>query len=306
VIGEEARKELSERMEDRVRFDAAMSRHTSLRIGGKADAVATPKDTAEVEALIQICSQHGIAHTVLGNGFNALVLDGGIEGVVILMNKLRELEQETPTKLRAQAGVSHASLMNFCVKHGCGGLEFGAGIPGTVGGWIAMNAGIGVREAKDVVLEIEIVSPPGLERTRITRGNLDFSYRALRGLPSGSVIVSGLLSVAPAEPQAVKKEVQRVLSLRSGSQPLDIPSCGSVFKNPEGDFAGRLIEAAGLKGAREGGAQISPVHANFIANTGGAHASDVLALIERARESVFESSGIRLETEVKILGREVS
>jgi UDP-N-acetylmuramate dehydrogenase len=304
VIRPEAKADLIEVFGDRARFDAPMSRHTSLRIGGPADALVIPETVSEIEELLRLCARHEMPHCVLGNGFNTLVLDCGIEGVVLLLNKLRGVEPEGPSKLRVQAGVSHASLMNYCVQNGLSGLEFGAGIPGTIGGWIAMNAGIGSREVKDVVLGVEVVTPPEGVRNCFRREELDFSYRALRGLTAGSVIISGLFSVSPAESPAVKKEVQRMLSLRSGSQPLDVPSCGSVFKNPEADFAGRLIEAAGLKGSRAGGAQISDVHANFIVNTGGAQASDVRELIERARECVFESEGIQLETEVRILGRE--
>jgi UDP-N-acetylmuramate dehydrogenase len=259
-----------------------------------------------VGLLLQICHRHAIPHTVLGNGFNILVLDGGIEGVVLLTNKLRLLEERPASRLRAEAGVSHASIMRLCGQKGLSGLEFAAGIPGTVGGWIAMNAGIGVREAKDVVLEVEIVSPTGRKRSHLGRDALHFSYRALRGLAPGSVIVSALLAVELSEPEAVKNEIKRLLAKRADSQPLDIPSCGSVFKNPAGDYAGRLIEAAGLKGTTEGGAQISPVHANFIANTGGATAVDVLALIRRAQEKVEEQSGIQLQPEVRILGREAA
>ena len=291
---------------DRVAFDVPMSRHTSLRIGGLADAVAAPANPVETAALLRECHRFGLPHTVLGNGFNTLVLDGGIEGVALLTNKLRRLEERPGGGLRAEAGVSHASLMRLCTQKGLSGLEFGAGIPGTVGGWIAMNAGIGSREAKDVVLEVEVVSPTGRKRSHLGRDALNFSYRSLRGLASGSVIVSALLAVELAEPDAVKREVKRLLAERAGSQPLDIPTCGSVFKNPAGDFAGRLIEAAGLKGAVHGGAQISTVHANFIANTGGAKAADVLALIQQAQRQVELRTGIRLQPEVRILGREAA
>ncbi|MCP4035803.1 MAG: UDP-N-acetylmuramate dehydrogenase [bacterium] len=289
---------------ENIRFDAPMSRHTSLRVGGLADAVATPASAGEIERLLRTCHRFCVPHTVLGNGFNTLVRDGGIEGVVILTGKLRRLEERPEQSLRAEAGVSHASIMRLCTQNGLAGLEFGAGIPGTVGGWIAMNAGIGSREARDVVQSIEVVSPKGRKRSHLGRDSLHFSYRALRGLAPGSVIVSALLAVELAKPETVKEEVRRLLAKRAGSQPLDVPSCGSVFKNPVGDFAGRLIEAAGLKGKKHGGAQISPVHANFIANTGGASASDVLALIREAQSTVKETSGIELQTEVRILGRE--
>ena len=302
----EARNELTALLGDRVRFDVPMSRHTSLRIGGAADAVVEPTNAHEIAALLGACRRHGLPHTILGNGFNTLVLDGGIEGVVFLMKKLRQLEERPGGSLRAGAGVSHASLMKLCSEKGLAGLEFGAGIPGTIGGWVAMNAGIGPREAKDVVLNVEVVSPTGRKRSHIGRDTLQFSYRALRGLAPGSVIVSALLAVELPDPEVVKEEIKRMLDKRAGSQPLDVPSCGSVFKNPTGDFAGRLIEEAGLKGTVHGGAQISPVHANFIANTGGAKATDVLALIREAQKIVKQRSGIDLQPEVRILGREAA
>jgi UDP-N-acetylmuramate dehydrogenase len=301
-----AREALTQLLEDRIDFDVPMSRHTSLRIGGRADAVAAPLTATEIAALLRLCHHHRLPHSVLGNGFNTLVLDGGIEGVAILTNKLRSLEERPGGGLRAQAGVSHASLMRLCSQKGLSGLEFGAGIPGTVGGWIAMNAGIGSREAKDVVLEVEVVSPTGRKRSHLGRDALHFSYRSLRGLAAGSVIVSALLAVELADPAVVKSEIKRLLAARAGTQPLDVPTCGSVFKNPEGDFAGRLIEAAGLKGAVHGGAQISNVHANFIANTGGAKAADVLALIREAQQQVKLKTGVELQPEVRILGREAA
>jgi UDP-N-acetylmuramate dehydrogenase len=193
--------------------------------------------------------------------------------------------------------------VNFCVERGLAGLEFGAGIPGTLGGWLAMNAGIPEREIGDAVREIEVMSPTGEKTRRLARGSLEFRYRALRGLAPGSVIVSALLDVAAADAGVVRAEVARLLAKRAASQPLDVPSCGSVFKNPPGDYAGRLIEAAGLKGERVGDAEISPVHANFIANRGRARAADVLALVEMARERVAKEFGIELEPEVRILGR---
>jgi UDP-N-acetylmuramate dehydrogenase len=302
----EARAALTQVLGERINFDVPMSRHTSLRIGGVADAVAAPASAIETGALLRACHLHRLPHTVLGNGFNTLVLDGGIEGVAVLTHKLRSLEERPGGSVRAQAGVSHASLMRLCTRKGLSGLEFGAGIPGTVGGWIAMNAGIGSREVKDVVLEVEVVSPTGRKRSHLGRDALRFSYRSLRGLASGSVIVSALLAVELADPDAVKVEIKRLLAKRAGSQPLDVPTCGSVFKNPAGDFAGRLIEAVGLKGKTHGGAQISTVHANFIANKGGAKAADVLALIREAQERVKAKTGVQLQPEVRILGREAA
>lgn len=303
MIDAAARKDLEATLEDRIAFDAPMSRYTSLRIGGPADALATPADRAELAQLLAICARHDLPRTVVGSGFNVLVRDGGIEGVVIVLKKLRAIEERPGPSIQAEAGVSHSQITRLCSERGLSGLEFAAGIPGSVGGWVAMNAGIGPREMQHVVREIAIVPADGGAERTLLREELDFRYRGLHGLPGGAVLVATLFEVTPSTPEDVKAEVDRLLKGRAASQPLNVPSCGSVFRNPSGDFAGRLIEAAGLKGERMGGAQISPVHANFIANTGGATAQDVLALIDHARKRVRESAGIELETEVKIMGR---
>jgi UDP-N-acetylmuramate dehydrogenase len=303
VIAKAVRTRLEELLGDRVRFDAPLSRHTSLRVGGPADALATPAHRGELAALLQLARECRLPHRFLGKGFNTLVLDEGLDGLVIQLSRFRRLEERPGGLLRAEAGVSHSQLTRLCVECGLAGLEFGAGIPGTVGGWLAMNAGIGVREAKDVVREVEVMSPSGRRITHVGRDALHFGYRALRGLAPGSAILSALLAVVPADPAQVRAEVARLLGRRAATQPLDLPSCGSVFKNPPRDFAGRLIEAAGLKGERIGGAEISSVHANFIVNRGRATAADVVALIALARERVLATSGIHLEPEVRILGR---
>jgi len=298
-----ARSDLEAVLGDRVRFGVLLSRHTALRIGGAADAVAAPADRAEMAELLGICRRHRIEHAVLGSGFNALVRDGGFAGVVIRMNLWRRIEERPGGGLRAEAGVSHSQLTNFCVEHGLSGLEFGCGIPGTIGGWITMNAGVPGREVADVVREVEVMSPTGSGIRHLAREELHFTYRALRGLAAGSVILSALFAVEPAERDAIKSAVEALLAARAASQPLHLPSCGSVFKNPAGDFAGRLIESVGLKGHQIGKAQISPMHANFITNLGGATAADVQALIDEAQKQVFDATGIRLVPEVRIMGR---
>ena len=302
MIRRELRETLVDLMGDRIRFDVPMASCISLRVGGPTDAVAAPADRVELADLLTICARQRIRHNVLGSGFNTLVTDDRIPGVVIRLSKLRRLEERPGKLLRAEAGVSHSQISRFCVARGFAGLEFGAGIPGTLGGWLVMNAGIPEREVKDVVREIEVMSPTGKRISHLGRGALRFAYRALRGLAPGSVILSALLGIEISTRESVRNEVDRMLAKRAGTQPLNVPSCGSVFKNPPGDFAGRLIESVGLKGHRIGGAQISPVHANFIANTGNASAADVLALIEKARALVRERTGLRLETEVHMLG----
>lgn len=303
MIAASARAALAQVLGERVCFDAPMARHTSLRVGGPADAHATPADREQLASLLRLCAEHGLPHRVLGHGFNTLVLDGGIEGVVIQLSRFRLLEERPAQRLRVEAGVSHSQLTRFCIQRGLSGLEFGAGIPGTIGGWLAMNAGIAEREIGDATCELEVMSPTGAGTRRLPRERLEFRYRGLRGLAPGSVIVSGLLQVVPADPAVVRTEVRRLLAKRAATQPLHLPSCGSVFKNPPGDYAGRLIEASGLKGARVGDAEISELHANFIANRGRARAADVLALIERTREQVAREFGVELEPEVHILGR---
>ena len=278
MIGSVAKDALEAALGPAIAFDVAMSKHTSLRIGGPADALSLPTDREQLRSLLQLCQQYGLPHSVIGSGFNLLVEDAGIAGVVINLKKIRRLEQRAEGLIFAEAGISHATLTRFCVDRGLSGLEFAAGIPGTVGGWLRMNAGIPDREQKDVIREIEIVSANGQEETVLPIEELDFTYRALRGLPKGAIIVSGLFQLHPSSKEAVQTEVRRLLDRRGQTQPLDIPSCGSVFRNPEGDHAGRLIEAVGLRGERIGGAEVSTVHANFITNQGGATAEDVLAL----------------------------
>ncbi|MBY0401645.1 UDP-N-acetylmuramate dehydrogenase [Myxococcota bacterium] len=306
MIGRDAREALVRCLAERVEFDVPLSRHTSLRIGGPADALATPADRADLARLLAVCNEHALPVSVLGGGFNVLVREGGLRGVVLRLRKLRRIEQRGPDLVEVEAGASHATITRFCTQRGLAGLEFAAGIPGSLGGWLAMNAGIGVREMKDVVREIDVLDRKGQTTTTLPRAALDFRYRELAGLEAGSVIVAARLEVAPSTPARVAAEVDRLLEQRHRTQPIDQPSCGSVFRNPPGDFAGRLIEAAGLKGSRAGAAEISTVHANFIVNHGDATASDVLCLIERARDLVLARTGIRLETEVKILGAAAS
>jgi UDP-N-acetylmuramate dehydrogenase len=302
MIKDAARRALQTCLDDRIEFDAPLARHTSLRIGGPADAIATPADRAQLRELLAICEEHALPTMVLGGGFNVLVREGGIRGVVFRLKKLRRIERSGPNLISVEAGASHATITRYCVEHALTGLEFGAGIPGTLGGWIAMNAGIGVREMKDVVFDIDVLDRTGRHLRKLAHDQLDFRYRGLRGLEPGSVIVAARLQIEESERAKVQSEVDRLLAHRQASQPIDIPSCGSVFRNPPGHFAGQLIEAAGLKGEREGAAEISSVHANFIVNHGGATASDVIRLIERARARVAEETGTRLETEVKLLG----
>ena len=303
MIVRSVRVDLENALGDGIRFDVPMARCTSLRIGGPADALAKPAHRGELARLLEVCAKHRVPHTMIGAGFNTLAGDARIEGVVIQLSGLRRLEERPGGRLRAEAGVSHGQVTNFCSQRGLSGLEFTAGIPGTVGGWLAMNAGVPGREMRDVVREVEVMSPTGAQVRHLPCERLRFVYRSLRGLAPGSILVSALFEVTVRDPEAVAGQVKRYLAKRAGTQPLDVPTCGSVFKNPPGDFAGRLIESVGLKGHRIGGAEISRVHANFISNLGGATAADVLALMDEAQGAVRKTTGRRLVPEVRMLGR---
>lgn len=303
MIGAEARRALEKAVPGGVRFDAETARLTSLRVGGPADALAAPASRGELAALLAACREQALPVRVIGRGFNTLVRDEGVEGVVLQLPRLRALGAEGDgSRVRAEASVTHTTLTRFCRERGLAGLEFAAGIPGSVGGWVAMNAGVPGREMKDVVLEAEVLTASGEART-LAGDELGFAYRQCAGLPPGSVVVSALFGLSPSTPEAVGREVDELLAQRAERQPLDVPSCGSVFKNPPGGHAGALIDAAGLKGHCVGAAEISTTHANFIVNRGGASAADVLALVELARKTVREHTGVELETEVKVWGR---
>lgn len=302
MIAAAARAALTEQLAERVRFDAPVGRYTSLGVGGPADALATPESQDEVAALVALCAEHDVPLTALGGGFNTLVLDGGLDGVVFRTNRLRAFTLDDDGVLCAEAGVSHSQITRLCVERALHGLEFGAGIPGSVGGWVAMNAGVPEHEVGARIVDITVATPrDGL--VVIPRAALRFVYRGVLGMPAGGVVVAARFQLEAGDRESIRASIDRHLAHRRATQPIDLPSCGSVFKNPAGEHAGRLIELAGLKGARCGGAQISSVHANFIVNNGSATAADVLALIRRAQDTVRERSGIELVPEVRIVGR---
>jgi UDP-N-acetylmuramate dehydrogenase len=276
---------------------------TSLRVGGPADALVRVETREELEQVVLWCHRRGVPLLVLGGGFNLLVRDGGVRGVVLRLAGLRGIALEPNGEIRAEAGATHSQVTRFAAENGRSGLEFAVGIPGTVGGWIAMNAGTRQREMKDVVTAVELFDPAAARAVTLARGQLSFHYRKTE-LPAGALVLAARFATTADAPEAIRERHKQAMAQRRATQPVDQPSCGSVFVNPPGDFAGRLIEAAGLKGTQVGGAMISPLHANFIVNTGGARAADVLALIEKARRSVREACGVSLQTEVHIVGED--
>lgn len=300
---EEERRILKAMLENKVAFDQAMEQWTTFRVGGRADALCFVDDLTTLRRVLGHAKQRRTPYLVVGRGSNLLVKDEGIRGLVIFLRgelALVETGGEKGNHLSAGGGSPLSDVLQVCRRQGLGGLEFLAGIPGTVGGAVAMNAGAWGKETAEVLKEIQILSPSGQEVT-MGRERLEFSYRHLL-LPEGSVIVRATFVCTLERPETVREKMGYYLELRKKSQPLGCASGGSVFKNPPGDHAGRLIEEAGLKGSRVGGAEISAKHANFIVNTGGATAADVLALMELAREKVKARRGVDLQPEIKVVG----
>jgi UDP-N-acetylmuramate dehydrogenase len=280
-------------------LDEPMRKHTSWRVGGPADRFYEPASIAELQAVLA-----GLPADMpllwLGLGSNLLVRDGGLRGAVIATSGLpRELERCDDTRVRAGAGLPCALLARQCVRWQLGPAAFFAGIPGTVGGALAMNAGAFGGETWTHVESVTTIDRRGKVRER-ARAEFAVAYRSVRGPAADEWFLAATFALA-ADPTTAAG-LKAMLARRNATQPLGVPSCGSVFRNPPGDFAGRLIEQAGLKGARIGGAAVSDKHANFILNTGGATAADVEALIERVRATVERASGVRLELEVRVVG----
>lgn len=278
-----------------------MSRHTSWRCGGAAEYFYTPADREDLVQLLSQIPEELPVHWV-GLGSNLLVRDGGISGIVIRTSKgLNEIRILEGCRVYAESGVSCARVARVTTRAGLTGAEFLAGVPGSFGGALAMNAGAFGGETWDLVEKIDCVTRSG-ECTEIPHKEINYGYRSV-DLPAGSWVLGGVLSLQQASPGYEGREkIRSLLEKRANSQPVQSANAGSVFRNPEGDYAARLIEESGLKGSGIGNAQISEVHANFIVNRGGAKASEIEELIARVQEKVSERTGIRLELEVRILG----
>ncbi|MEW6081391.1 MAG: UDP-N-acetylmuramate dehydrogenase [Bacillota bacterium] len=278
-----------------------MARHTSFRIGGNADILVAPATLEDLEAVLDLAFRRGVPYLVFGGGTNLLVRDGGIRGMAVKIGKGLDGIRVLEDGLEAGAGLPLAQVARQAQDAGLGGLEFAFGIPGTLGGAISMNAGAHSGTISQVITEVKAVRPGGESRT-LCPGDLEMGYRESVFSHTDWVCVTATLRLAPCPPEEIREASRRHLMERRRSQPLSQPSAGSVFKNPPGDSAGRLIEAAGLKGRCLGGAQISQVHANFIVNTGGATARDVLELVDEARQAVQRVHGIWLELEIRVEG----
>jgi len=277
-----------------------MAKHTSWRVGGPADNFYIPADLDDLKVFLQSLPADEPC-LWLGLGSNLLVRDGGYRGTVISVTGiLAELSVVMSGVLRAGAGVTCAKLARFAADSDYGGVEFLAGIPGTFGGALAMNAGAFGNETWDFIRHAETLDHNGKIRKR-TREELQVSYRSV-ALPQNEWFIAGELQLEQTQPGTARDRIRNLLAQRSRSQPTGASSCGSVFRNPEADYAGRLIEACGLKGYRIGNVRVSEKHANFIINEGGANACDIESLIDHLQRVVLKEHGIRLEPEVRIMG----
>jgi UDP-N-acetylmuramate dehydrogenase len=290
-----------------VLFDEPMRKHTSFRVGGKADVLAYPRDRDDLDRLLGFLKDRGLPYYILGKGTNVLVKDGGIRGAVINLTRgFKDValikENGENALIRADTGVSLSDLLAYSVRAGLSGLEFAAGIPGTVGGALVMNAGTKHGSMNDITNSITVISPLG-KISRLKRMDLRFAYRKLE-LGEGDVILEAVFELKKAPTEEIRNRVNSNISHKRSTQPLNQPSAGCIFKNPKGYYAGQLIEESGLKGYRIGDAMISHVHGNFIVNVGEAKACDILNLMDLIEHRIKENSGITLKPEIQIIGED--
>ncbi len=293
-----------------IRRNEPLSRHTSFAIGGPADIVAYPVDRDDLLALLREIKAKGMPVFILGGGTNLLVRDGGFRGVVVNLKNLRTIAVEREYRsiggsfavVLAEAGVSLPKLLAFTAEEGLTGLEFAAGIPGTVGGAVCMNAGTAAGEIGDVIDTVTLISMEGRLVTK-GRDEMGFGYRT-SSIPEGHLVLDMRVALRRGEKDKIQARIHDLMDARKKNQPWGLPNAGSMFRNPHEESAGKLIEAAKLKGRRVGDAQVSDKHANFIVNLGKAKASDVLSLMDIVKQTVLDVHGVRLEPEIKIVGED--
>jgi UDP-N-acetylmuramate dehydrogenase len=288
---------------DDIRFDEPMRRHCTLKLGGPADAFAEPSSLAAVRDLVRLCAAREIPLTPVGAGSNLLVRDGGVRGVVLGTRHLRGLSWVEDTVLRIEAGVSTGKVLSSALKRSLGGVEFLGGVPGTIGGGMIMNAGTYLGELKDVTRVVRSVRLDDGEIVERDNAACGFVYRG-SALPPTEIVVEAELALEPRARAEMDAEIKTLRARRYDREPKKVANSGSTFKNPTGDFAGRLIELAGLKGTKVGDAEVSPVHANWLVNNGRATAADLLALIAQVHGKVLAVHGVDLQLEVKVIGED--
>ena len=287
--------------EEQILREEPMRLHTTFRIGGPAQFFVIPRTQEEAAAAVCLCRSEGAPYYIIGNGSNLLVSDKGYRGVVIqLFKEFSDINIEG-TRIRAQAGASLAKIAAEALRAGLAGFEFAAGIPGTLGGACIMNAGAYGGEMKDVLLAVTVLTKDG-EIREIPREELDMGYRTSRASREGWIVLGAAIELARGDEKEIRAKMEDLKQRRTDKQPLEYPSAGSTFKRPEGYFAGKLIQDAGLKGYTVGGAQVSEKHSGFVINRGNATAEEVLFLIRQVRKKVKQQFGVEMEPEVRMLG----
>ncbi len=283
-----------------LRFDELMAAHTSFKIGGPAEIMAFPKSADELSKILKVSKLLDCKTAILGAGTNVLAPDAGISGLVIcLKDALGGMEQLDATTIRVMAGVTMTRAAVFAANLGLSGFEFAHGIPGSVGGGVYMNAGAYGGEICQVCTKVGVMDMDGNARV-LTNEEMEFSYRHSRLEDTGEIVLYAEFALIPSTTEQVREKMQELMSKRKASQPLELPSAGSAFKRPVGGYAAALIDQSGLKGYQVGGAAISTKHAGFAVNLGDATAEDVKNLLAQVSDKVFDTTGIRLEPEVRI------
>lgn len=285
-----------------IKANEPLSNYTYTKTGGPADLLVFPRSVQEVQRVLAAVKQENLPLTVLGNASNLIVKDGGIRGLVMILTDMQELVLEG-NQLKAASGAALIEASRLAAAAGLTGLEFACGIPGSIGGAIYMNAGAYGGEVKDVISQVQTMTRDGQLKT-YAGADCDFSYRHSRFQEGDEVILGVTFDLAPGDQSAIDSKVAELTHLRQSKQPLEYPSCGSVFKRPEGYFAGKLIQDAGLQGYQVGGAQVSTKHAGFIVNVDHATATDYLEVIEHIRLVVWARTGVFMEPEVRIIGED--
>ncbi|MBG9980586.1 UDP-N-acetylmuramate dehydrogenase [Facklamia lactis] len=280
-----------------------LSKYTFTKTGGKADLLVFPKSIQEVKEVIDWTNQSQMSLTVLGNASNLIVRDGGIRGVVMMLTDMKAIQLMEEELIEVQSGAGLIEVTHFALEHQLTGLEFACGIPGSIGGAVFMNAGAYGGEVKDVIQEVDVLTRDGVFKNYVN-SDCHFSYRHSVFQDNDEVILAVRFKLTKGDVQAIKQEMDRLTFLRESKQPLEYPSCGSVFKRPEGYYTGKLIQDAGLQGYRIGGAEVSQKHAGFIVNVDQATATDYTDLIAYIQQTIWDLNHVQLETEVKIIGEE--
>lgn len=286
--------------EESILLDEPMSKHTTFRIGGNADMFVSP-EVAQMPQIIALAKEYGVPVTIIGNGSNLLVGDKGIRGLVLSFGKAAEYVQVDGSCVIAGAGALLSKIAAEALRNSLTGFEFAAGIPGTLGGALVMNAGAYGGEIKDVLISAKVLTAEG-EVVELSATELELSYRHSCILEKEYIVLEAIIELQPGEEEMIRETMADFRNRRIEKQPLEYPSAGSTFKRPEGYFAGKLIQDADLRGYTVGGAQVSEKHCGFVVNKGGATAADVCKLIADVKERVYEQFQVEIEPEVKMIG----